>query len=78
MALRQILDEVQAAGAEKHLLVVAEPVKVVKDRIGARLGEVVAWRQEGAVADLAPQNTAGHREAFGAPSGPGAKGKPRR
>jgi len=51
MALPKVLDEIETAGMDEHLLVVTEAVKKIEDGIPARLFGVVARRQEHAVSD---------------------------
>jgi hypothetical protein len=58
MAFPKVLDEIETAGMDEHLLVVTEAVKKVKDGIAARLFCVVAGWQEYAVSDGMPQDFA--------------------
>src|ERR1700758_3604424 len=67
MLLPQIFNEVPAARMQKHLLVVAEPVKKIKHRIASRLVRVVAGRQQSAIGDTAPENLAFDALAFRTP-----------
>ena len=51
MALPKVLDEIETAGMDEHLLVVTEAVKKIEDGIPARLFRVVARWQQHAVSD---------------------------
>src|SRR5581483_10939339 len=60
----QILDQVPAAGMEKHLLVVAEAVKKVENRVAAGFLRIIRRRQEQAIRNSALEDLAGKRIAF--------------
>src|ERR1700730_11771318 len=51
MPVPKILDEVEAAGMDEHLVVVAETMKKVKHGIAACFFRLVAGRQEDAITD---------------------------
>jgi hypothetical protein len=63
------LDEVPAAGTEKHLLVVAKAVEKIEDGVAAELIGVEAGRKKNAVRDGPMKDFAGERIAFGAADG---------
>src|SRR6202041_612131 len=67
MLFPQIFDQIPAARMQKHLLVVAKPVKKIKHRITPRLLHVVTGRQQGAVSDRTRKNLALDALAFRAP-----------
>jgi hypothetical protein len=69
MALPKVLEEIETAGMDEHLLVVTETVKKIEDRIAARLFRVVAGWQEYAVSDGVPQGFARCGKTFGPPGG---------
>jgi|ERR1700674_354798 len=72
MPLPEVLDKIEAAGMNEHLLVVAEAVKKIENGIAARLFRVVAGRQKDAVSDGVAEDFAGSGKTFGADGG--AKG----
>src|SRR6202040_1151158 len=49
MLLPQIFDQIPAPRMQKHLLVIAEPVKKIEHRIALRLLDVVTRRKQNAV-----------------------------
>src|SRR6266404_3344015 len=64
MALPKVLDEIETAGMDEHLLVVPEAVEKIEDGIPARLFRVVAGWQEYAVSDGMTQYFARCGETF--------------
>src|SRR5258708_4152550 len=66
MPLPEVLDKIESARMNEHLLVVAEAMKKIEDGIAASFFRVVAGRQDDAVSDGMAEDFAGRREAFGA------------
>src|SRR5260370_5416954 len=64
--LPEVLDKIESARMNEHLLVVAEAMKKIEDGIAASLFCVVAGRQDDAVSDGMAEDFAGRGEAFGA------------
>ena len=61
----QILREIEAAGVDHGLLVLAEAVQEIQHRVAARPVVVVAGRQQNAVLDFAVEKLAGHGATLG-------------
>jgi len=64
--LPEVLDKIESARMNEHLLVVAEAMKKIEDGIAASFFRVVAGRQDDAVSDGMAEDFAGRGEAFGA------------
>src|SRR5258708_2041827 len=64
--LPEVLDKIESARMNEHLLVVAEAMKKIEDGIAASFFRVVAGRQDDAVSDGMAEDFAGCGEAFGA------------
>src|SRR5487761_266957 len=64
--LPKILNQIPSTGADEHLLVFAQAVKKIKDRIAPRLARIVTGRQNRAVANRVAENFAANRAAFNA------------
>lgn len=70
--LPEVLDKIESARMDEHLLVVAESMKKIEDRVAASFFRVIAGRQDDAVSDGMAEDFAGRGKAFGADGG--AKG----
>src|ERR1700719_352466 len=64
MLLPQIFDQIPAARMQKHLLVIAEPVKKIEHRIALRLLDVVTRRKQNAVRNGTRENLASYALAL--------------
>ena len=64
MALPKVLDKIETAGMDEHLLVVTEAVKKIEDGIPTRLSRFVAGWQEYAVSDGMTQYFARRGKTF--------------
>src|SRR5690348_2668298 len=69
VAVPQLFDQIESAGAHEHLLVVAESMEVIEHGIAAVGVFAVTRRQNHAIRNSAPQDAAGQRETLAASFG---------